>query len=78
MIAFLFSRVGAYIIGGLAIVVVLAGLYHKIQTDAVEASIARTTADQLKRVEDANDAANSARNDPARMRKLDEQFCRDC
>ena len=78
MIAFLLSRTGAYIAGGLAILIILGGLYHKIQTDAVDSERAKAAEDALRRVEDANSAADAARNSPNRVRELDKQFCRDC
>ena len=78
MIGLLFSRFGAYIVGAVAILTILSGLYLKIQHDAVSAERAKAAEEALRRVEDANSAADAARNDPDRVRELDKQFCRDC
>ena len=59
MFSLLFTPVGRYLAAGVAVLVILAGLYAKIRSDAIAEVQAKATADALGRVQDAIRAGDS-------------------
>ena len=71
MIAFLFTPLGRYIMIGGLIIVALGGVYVKIRADAVAEMQAASTADALKRVQNAISAGDAAVVSPDRLLESD-------
>jgi high-affinity K+ transport system ATPase subunit B len=67
----LFTPLGRYLAGAVAIVVVLGGVYFKIRADAIAEVEAAATADALRRTQDAIRAGDSVDVSPGGLRKPD-------
>lgn len=71
MIAFLFSPIGRWLAGGVAILLILGGVYVKIRLDAERAIEARGSKEALSRTQDAVRAGDSVDVSPDGLRSDD-------
>ena len=71
MMALLLTPIGRYLIAGISVIIILSGLYLKIQHDAEADMRARAVEDALRRTENAENAANRVPTDPNRVRDPD-------
>ena len=71
MFSLLFTPFGRYIAIAVAILVILGGIYLKIQADAVAEIEAAATADVLKRTQNAIRAGDAIKLTPDRLRDPD-------
>lgn len=71
MFSLLFTPFGRYIAIAVAILVILGGIYLKIQADAIAEIEAEATADVLKRTQNAIRAGDAIKLTPDRLRDPD-------
>lgn len=71
MIAFLLTPIGKYIAIGVAILLLLSGIYMKIRSDATSDIQRRAAADILERTKDAIRNGDSINLSPDRLRQPD-------
>ena len=71
MIAFLFSPIGRWIAGSVAILLILGGIYAKIRLDAERRVEAQGTKESLTRTQDAVRAGDSVDVTPNGLRSDD-------
>lgn len=67
MIGLLFSPIGRYALIGIIVIMVLAGGYVKIQSDAVNSIKAQANSDALKRTQNAVTAGDAVDVSPDRL-----------
>ena len=71
MFSLLFTPVGRYVAIGVAIFVILGGVYYKIRSDAIAEVEAAATTDAIRRMENAVRAGDNAGIGPDRLLQND-------